>query len=99
MNKAKSSSRGASVGSSDFGGYNFEEICAAEKICLSTAVKNFRWAKRKVAMRLYILTEIERLRNLYGPRITDEDIDDEVAESLAELIKNDALNEAGYHFI
>ena len=67
-------------------------FCISENIKRSMYTKTLCEARLKMLRHLYISTEIKRLRNVYGPVITNEMIDDEVAESLAGLIMDGEYN-------
>ena len=64
-------------------------FCISDNISRSMYTKTLCSGKLKMLRHLYISTEIDRLRKIYNPVVTDENIDDEIAESLAGLIAND----------
>lgn len=64
------------------------DICQEECISEIAVKKIICLAKERMARRLYILTEIERLENLFGGSVSFEEIDELVSENLFNLIKN-----------
>lgn len=65
-----------------------KSICAKEGISQTAVKKCIRTAKDRIARRIYIVTEMDRLNNLFGGQVSEDDIDDMVAENLARLIKS-----------
>ena len=64
------------------------EICDIEGISIRAVDKIISLAKGRVARRLYIMTELERLDKLCGYYKTPEEIDEIAADNLYNLMKN-----------
>lgn len=64
------------------------EICDVEGISIRAVDKIISLAKGRVARRLYIMTELERLDKLCGYYKTPEEIDEIAADNLYNLMKN-----------
>ena len=74
---------------------SIDDICEEEGVSATGIKRCIRKAKDRVARRLYILTEIDRLTKLFDGEVSEEDIDDLVAENLANLIYS---GQFGTHF-
>jgi hypothetical protein len=68
--------------------YRRKEICDIEGISIRAVDKIINLAKGRVARRLYIMTELERLDKLCGYYKTPEEINEIAADNLYNLIKN-----------
>ena len=66
-------------------------IAELEGISVDAIKKCIRRGQDKMLRRLFILTEVQRLTNLFGGLCDPEEIDDLVAERLAALINNGKL--------
>lgn len=64
------------------------KIGREENITPRAVSKCIKKATGRIAMRLYILTEIERLHKLFDGEISDEDIDEIISDNLSNLIKS-----------